>query len=214
MSAVEAFAIANLLAAISLAILTYRLASRLRQSEERLAEQLAELRSAMNDRVVPSLAQLRDAFAMSAQTTSSSRKPADWSNLSTTDLLEQMREAKRLGDADEVLDLREQLSPRLDEARRDRMDRELAEWFTKQFQTALRSGKAALIAPAMGRAVEMFGDRPEMKHLSEALPTIRQSVGLCSKCGKPYRGTQAECPRCAGQQQSTEGVEEESNEDD
>lgn len=133
---------------------------------------------------------------------------ADLSNLSTADLLDQLQDAKRTGEAEDVLDLRQSLLPRLPEHKRKQMDEELAQWFTRFFEKALRSGRAPLVAPTLGRAVEALEGVPGMEHLEQALPMVRQSAGLCVSCGKPYRGQSAMCPPC---QQSEE---EESSLDD
>lgn len=195
MSAIEILLGLNLLLFAMLSALIYRLAQRLRGSEERTQQQVERLSQAVEEQLGPDIARLQSAIDKLAVTPVRSAKPLDFSNLPTTDLLDQLREAKKMGDADEVLDLRDMLLPRLDDAKKDKMDRELADWFTKHFQTALRSGKAMLIAPVLGRAVETFGGRPEIKHLADALPMVRQSVGLCPSCGKPYRGTLPNCPQ-------------------
>lgn len=196
MSAIELLALAMSVVAILMAALACRLAARLKQAGERESSAIEKIRREIAEEVHPAIARIDSALSTLASAQQRSARPADLSNLSTTDLLEQLREAKRLGDPDEVLDIREMLIPRMDDARRERTDAELADWFTRHFQTALRSGRAALIAPALGRAVEVLGKLPQMKHLAEALPTVRQSVGLCPQCGLPYRGAQPSCPRC------------------
>lgn len=157
----------------------------------------------LRDEVVPALQQLPEKLSISGH----GAVVPDLSNLSTADLLEQLSDAKKTGEAEEVLDIRESLIPRLPEHKRKQMDAELAEWFIRFFEKALRSGKAPLVAPTLGRAVESLGDAPGMEHLVQALPMVRQSAGLCISCGKPYRGATGVCPAC--QQKDDELFEEE-----
>jgi hypothetical protein len=58
------------------------------------------------------------------------------------------------------------------------LDRELAVWFSKYFQSALRSGQALVIAGAMERAVTELTPLPEIEPLAEALPLVRRTIGV------------------------------------
>lgn len=102
----------------------------------------------------------------------------DLDELETVDLRERLEEARRQKQAYDVLDVRLVLATRLRDAERFLLDQELAIWFTRHFQDALRAGQAAIVAGAIERAVNEIGDIPEMQLLAEALPTVLRSVGL------------------------------------
>lgn len=151
--------------------------------------------SLLENELVPAVEQLTETLR-AMPIGASSAPSANTTVLSTDDIIAQLTAAKKLGDPDHVLELRAALLPRLSESNQLRFDRELADWFSKHFQEALRSGKAALVVAAWGRAVADLGDIPEMKHLRESLPTVRRSAGLCTTCGRPYRGSDGRCPTC------------------
>lgn len=161
----------------------------------------------LRDDLLPLLEKLPEKIQVTASV--GGGNPADLSNLPTADLLEQLQDAKRTGEADDVLDLRDSLIPRLPPHKRQQLDEELAGWFLRFFEKALRAGKAPLVAPTLGRAVDALAGVPGMEHLEQALPMVRQSAGLCVSCGKPYRGQLAACPACQQAQQETFEEEEE-----
>ena len=76
----------------------------------------------------------------------------------------------------------------------ERGDEQAIAWLRQAARQA--SGKAPLVASAMGRAVQALAESPDLEHLQAALPAVRQSAGLCVDCGKPYRGADTRCPRC------------------
>jgi predicted amidophosphoribosyltransferase len=43
---------------------------------------------------------------------------------------------------------------------------------------------------------DAFDSTPEGASLRAALPTLRRSVGLCARCGRPYNGIADACPAC------------------
>lgn len=158
----------------------------------------------LEEQLVPAIDRLAQSLkSQPAAKLASPPKPADLSNLSTTDLLDQLRTARRMGDPEEVLDLRESLMPRLPDGKRQQMDLELAGWFTKYFQKALRAGQAQVVVGPLARAVEALAEVVEMQHLAESLPLVRRSVGLCESCGKPYRGRDPQCPACKTEENSS-----------
>lgn len=146
--------------------------------------------------VAPALRQLIEEVRSSKKTPSSNGRPADLALLTTPELIRQLRNAQRLRDADAVLDLREALRSRLDPAKEEALNRRLASWLSKHFQSELRAGKAPLVVAALGRAVEALAGLPEIQHLADALPAVRMSAGLCTDCGRPYRGGAGRCPVC------------------
>ncbi|MGL4463387.1 MAG: hypothetical protein ACRDD1_09330 [Planctomycetia bacterium] len=84
-------------------------------------------------------------------------------------------------DADDLFGYLEKLEQALqtvDDERRRELGREAASWLTRSTQKALLAGRAREVLPALEQAVELLGDLPEMKHLVEVLPTVRQSAEL------------------------------------
>jgi len=98
--------------------------------------------------------------------------------LSDEKLFQMLEAAQVSADPYAVLDLRRVLVERLEDEEQEKLDRDLARWFTEHFHKALRSGHAAVVAGALERAVEEFGPLPEMQLLADALPMILRSVGL------------------------------------
>lgn len=196
-SALERMLTAGLLFAAGWLVPTHlqgpkRLVDAVQAQEEKVSRGL----DLLEKQLLPALEQLTRAVEARPEPATNGPKAGELSNLSTTELLEQLQAAKKIGDADEVLDLRAALAPRLGEAKRLKLERELGDWLMKFFQGALRSGKAPLVAAALGRAVDELSEVAEMQHLAEALPMVRRSAGLCVSCGKPYRGRDAQCPVC------------------
>ena len=181
---------------------------RLRQQEERVLAAWEADHARASENIVAALGELKasldrqwelvkTAKATPAKaTTDGGGKPKDLSNLSTAELLEQLTAAKKMGEADEVLDLRESLIPRLSESKLLQIDTELANWVMQHFQRSLRAGKAALVAESLGRAVKALEHIELIQRLTASLPTIRRSAGLCVECAKPYRGEDGVCPPC------------------
>ena len=122
--------------------------------------------------------------------------PTKKAELSSAEMLDELRLAKRAGDADRVLDLRDQLIQCIPQDQQRSLDRELAGWFCRHAQKELRAGRAQMIVGALARAVETLSDEKEIRQLREALPMIRRSAGLCGYCGRPYRGERPRCPNC------------------
>ena len=110
----------------------------------------------------------------------SSAQPADqYLGENTPETLRaRLAEARAASDPFTVLDLRRALAEKLDEADREELDRDLAQWFTHHFHQSLRSGHAVVVAGAIERAVEELGSVPEMRMLADSLPLILRSVGL------------------------------------
>lgn len=89
-----------------------------------------------------------------------------------------IREAIDANDPYGVLDHRQPLALLLSSEDLTHLDRELATWFGRYFQTALRSGQALVIAGAMERAVTELTPLPEIEPLAEALPLVRRTIGV------------------------------------
>jgi hypothetical protein len=89
-----------------------------------------------------------------------------------------IREAMNANDPYGVLDHRQPLALLLSADELTNLDRELATWFGRYFQWALRSGQALVIAGAMERAVAELTPLPEIEPLADALPLVRRTIGV------------------------------------
>lgn len=93
-------------------------------------------------------------------------------------LRNRIREAIDANDPYGVLDHRLPLTLLLSTEDLTSLDRELANWFGRYFQSALRSGQALVIAGAMERAVTELTPMPEIEPLAEALPLVRRTISV------------------------------------
>jgi hypothetical protein len=115
----------------------------------------------------------------------------------TTTLRARLEAAREANDADRVLELREALAPLLERDELAPLERGLARWFMGLIQKRLRQG--AITVDMVNFATRVAGaldTTPEGASLRAALPTLRRSVGLCARCGKPYTGLADACPAC------------------
>lgn len=105
--------------------------------------------------------------------------------------------ARTANDPERIFEIRESLASLLDPEPLRELDRELAGWFLRQIQKRLRNGIMTPDVVALAtRVADAFDATPEGASLRAALPTLRRSVGLCARCGKPYSGIADACPAC------------------
>lgn len=110
---------------------------------------------------------------------------------------EQLRAAREVNDPNRVLELYAQTPPVQDEEGRRALDQDLAGWFLSLVHRRLRGGGIQLeIVTLAERVSDSFAHTVEGASLRAALPTLRRSVGLCPRCGRPYAGTADACPIC------------------
>ncbi len=110
---------------------------------------------------------------------------------------EELRAAREVNDPNRVLELYGQSPPVQDDESRRALDQDLAQWFLSLVHRRLRGGGAQLeIVTLVERVSDTFGHTVEGASLRAALPTLRRSVGLCPRCGRPYAGTADACPLC------------------
>lgn len=128
---------------------------------------------------------------------------------------EQLRAAREVNDANRVLELYQRIPPAQAEEDRKTLDQDLASWFLSLVHHRLRGGGVQLeIVTLVERVSESFGHTAEGASLRASLPTLRRSVGLCPRCGRPYLGTADACPVClAGKAAATTTPEPEFAED-
>ncbi len=109
----------------------------------------------------------------------------------------QIDAARRVNDADRVLELYALAGPSLEFERRGEIERDLARWFLDLIHRRLRIGKIQPeVVGLAARAAEVFGATVEGASLRASLPVLRRSVGLCPRCARPYVGPEAACPHC------------------
>jgi hypothetical protein len=119
------------------------------------------------------------------------------------DRLAELEAARSVNDPDRVLELHRILVPLLDTEARSALDSELAGWFLRLVHNRLRTGRIqAELAHLASRIAEEFRHTVEGASLRAALPTLRRSAGLCSRCAGPYTGVADACPACLSQPQA------------
>jgi hypothetical protein len=105
--------------------------------------------------------------------------------------------SRAAGDADRVMDLRDELGPLLSPDQRGDLDRETLTWVMLLIQKRLRAGTVrGDVAALAARVADRFGDTVEGASLRASLPTLRRSAGLCPRCARPYTGAGDACPAC------------------
>jgi hypothetical protein len=111
--------------------------------------------------------------------------------------LAQLHSAKEVNDPDRVLELHETVVTLLDHEAKTALEADLSRWFLRLIHQRLRSGKIeAEVVSLAGRISDVFGHTHEGASLRASMPTLRRSVGLCPRCGQPYKGLADACPAC------------------
>lgn len=111
--------------------------------------------------------------------------------------LEQLDASRQVNDSARVLEIYERIAPILDDSQRKPLEGDLARWFLELIHRRLRSGNIqAEIVSLSARVSEVFSGTVEGASLRAGLPTLRRSIGLCSRCGEPYVGVESACPIC------------------
>jgi hypothetical protein len=105
--------------------------------------------------------------------------------------------ARRAGDPDACLTLRDELSKLIDPVARESMDRDLVGWLMSLLMKRMRAGTVGPDVAALAtRVAASFAYRTEGASLKASLPTLRRSAGLCPRCAEPYVGVEDACPDC------------------
>jgi hypothetical protein len=114
-----------------------------------------------------------------------------------TALHDRLEESRQAGDPDAVLGARDELARHLGGPELEDVDRDVRGWLLELIQQRMRSGTVGLdVALWAGSAVDRYGETREGASLRAALPILRRCAGLCARCGAPYNGLEAACPRC------------------
>ncbi len=115
------------------------------------------------------------------------------------ELTAELQTAKAAEDVDRAFELRDSLTEYLRGESLHALDQDLAVWVTN---LAEQRGRAKTVdwevAGWVARALDSFGDMPEIESLRTSLPVIRRRAGLCQACGRAVAGGQAVCGRCRG----------------
>jgi hypothetical protein len=105
--------------------------------------------------------------------------------------------ARKVNDAERVLELYRAAGPLLESERRGDLERDLAGWFLDVIRRRLRVGRIQVnVVHLATQVADTFAATAEGASLRASLATLRRSVGLCPRCGQPYTGTAAACPKC------------------
>jgi hypothetical protein len=109
----------------------------------------------------------------------------------------QLDAARKVNDAERVLELHQAMVPLLEAEARASLEAELSQWFLRLIHKRLRTGKIqADVAVLAGRIADAFSRTVEGASLRASLPTLRRSAGLCPRCAQPYTGLVDACPDC------------------
>jgi hypothetical protein len=114
--------------------------------------------------------------------------------------LAELKAAREVNDPARVLELYRAIAPALEPEARHAIQTELAKWFLALIYRRLRAGKIQPeVVDLAGRFAESFAATVEGASVKAALPTLRRSAGLCTRCAQPYTGMAQACPECLGQ---------------
>ena len=113
------------------------------------------------------------------------------------ELTARLAAARETGDADRVIELREELRALAEPGSLADLDRDLARWFMSVIHRRLRTGTVRPdVAALAGRVAGALDGTPEGASLRASLPTLRRAAGLCPRCAGPYKGIAEACPEC------------------
>ena len=112
-------------------------------------------------------------------------------------LLEELKAAQDVADPERVLQIRDELTDRIEGEPLKELDSQLSKWFMALIMKRLRTGHVGPdLAELVGRVSDRFVQTLEGASLRASLPTLRRSAGLCARCSRPYRGISEACPIC------------------
>ena len=111
------------------------------------------------------------------------------------DLKARLDAARAAGDAQRVIDFRDELTQHLRGPALQDLDRDVVRWLAGVISKRVRAGtvRADVVALA-ARVADSFGDTPEGARLRIALPDLRRHAGLCPRCSRPYEGRRRRLP--------------------
>jgi hypothetical protein len=177
-----------------------RLAAGDRQADERRVA-VAEIRLAMDEGRLEVATRLVDRFRAdhpdAAQGEALANELSSALLTRVAEVRSRLDASRAAGDADRVMDLRDELGPLLSPDQRGDLDRETLTWVMLLIQKRLRAGTVrGDVAALAARVADRFGDTVEGASLRASLPTLRRSAGLCPRCARPYTGSGDSCPAC------------------
>ena len=105
--------------------------------------------------------------------------------------------AKASGDALLAIEIRDALTEHLRGEPLADLDQSLVRWLVGEIKKKVRAGSIKPeVATLAARVADSFADTPEGASLKSSIPNLRRSAGLCPRCARPYKGTDAACSRC------------------
>jgi hypothetical protein len=122
------------------------------------------------------------------------------------DLRARLNASRLVNDHDSALAIEEELSSWLDPAAHAQVRAEVLRWLIGLVMKRMRGGTVGVdVASLAARIAVRFGDTTEGASLRASLPTLRRSAGLCARCGEPYPGLEAACPKCLNPRSEANG---------
>jgi hypothetical protein len=122
------------------------------------------------------------------------------------DLRARLNASRLVNDHDSALTIEEELSSWLDPAAHAQVRAEMLRWLIGLVMKRMRGGTVGVdVALLAARIAGRFGDTTEGASLRASLPTLRRSAGLCARCGEPYPGLEAACPKCLNPRSEANG---------
>lgn len=144
-------------------------------------------------------------FPGSPETTRLATELDEARRLVVDELRTRLEAARESDDLRGVIDARDALTEHLRGALLQDLDRQVVRWLMDRIQERVLRSTAvdAELAGVAARVADSFGDTDEGAKLRAGLPQLRRRAGLCPNCGRPYRGRDASCPKCAAAAAST-----------
>ncbi len=162
----------------------------------KLAERALNL---FESRFLPAIERIAAALEQNSGKPQESNEVAEERRLTIQTLQKKIQAAREANDPTGVLELRADLELVRRGENLDEFDRSLAQWLISAIHRRIKTGRIAVeVVILAGRVAEQFATTKDGASLKASLPTLRRSVGLCSRCEEPYRGVEDACPKCLG----------------
>ena len=102
---------------------------------------------------------------------------------------------------DRVIACRDELTQHLSGQALSDLDHRVVKWLADLVKKHVHEGTVTPdVVTLAAQAADSFGDTHEGAALLAALPKLRRRAGLCPRCESPYRGPDAVCPDCLGEE--------------
>jgi hypothetical protein len=146
--------------------------------------------------VVPALGRIAAAHETRQPSTTARTSPPP-ANSRVEAIRAELDVARSSGMVGRVIELRDALTQYLKGESLHALDTELAIWLCNLVDRRTRAGTVnAGIAGGVARALDSFGDMPEVDPLRQALPALRRQARLCPSCGQAVARDETTCADC------------------